>query len=146
MVDTGASRVEEHGPRRNQLGQENDYDRLPPIQPNTNHGTSKSPVAHTEAQVEGNEIPPAPSTLLGRGRIEIFIAPGGFTTWMSMSIEGRILGLNGIFEGCWRGEGDLHIMRLDRRAFSEGGHFRELFQCRGEARGAGEFERSLAKS
>ena len=131
MVGTGTPGVEEHGKRRDQLGNEDDNDGLPPIKANSDHCTSKGPVAHSETKVEGDKIPPAPGALLRWSGIEILIAPGSCAARVTMFVEGCILSLNGSHECRRGGESRLDIVRLDSGALSECRHFRAISKGRG---------------
>ena len=60
MGDACATRVEEHGDGGYELtGKDHKYT-LPPIESNSNRGTTQCPISKGQPKIKGHEIPPSP--------------------------------------------------------------------------------------
>lgn len=115
------SRVEEHSNRRDQLTSKDHKYALPPTQPQPNHRRAQRPVSERQAQVERNEVPPSPcsmilvrlrtslvhwqkrrrtSSLLWWGWIEILVRPCLLRVWVAMLVERSVACFDEVLEAC----------------------------------------------
>lgn len=126
MVHAGAARVEKHGDRADQLGEEDGNDGLPPIQPYTNHSASKRPIPKGKSPIEHYKVPPPPGSLLRRGGIEILIRPCWTRRTVAMLVKCCVVYLGPILECLPAGKGPGCILFLLSRPQLEsldfGGH------------------------